>query len=66
MKNLVQVLWSDDSGQGMVEYSLIVAVVAVGLIAAFMYIRNSAGGVLDAAADSLKAQPAGGYVPSQQ
>lgn len=64
MKQLWQRLWSDESGQGMVEYALIVALVAIGLIAVFLYLRNSAGAVLDTAADSLKAQPSAGYVPT--
>ncbi|MGH7612756.1 MAG: Flp family type IVb pilin [Gemmatimonadales bacterium] len=64
MKQLWERVWSDDSGQGMVEYALIVALVAIGLIAVFLYLRNSAGTVLDTAADSLKAQPSAGYVPT--
>ncbi len=64
MKQVWQRLWSDESGQGMVEYALIVALVAIGLIAVFLYLRNSAGTVLDTAADSLKAQPSAGYVPT--
>jgi len=64
MKQLWQRMWSDESGQGMVEYALIVALVAIGLIAVFLFLRNSAGQVLDTAADSLKAQPANGYVPT--
>lgn len=64
MKQVWQRMWSDESGQGMVEYALIVALVAIGLIAVFLYLRNSAGTVLDTAADSLKAQPSAGYVPT--
>ena len=30
MKDLWKVLWSNDSGQGMVEYALIIALVAIG------------------------------------
>lgn len=65
MRQLLKRFWSDESGQGMVEYALIVALVAIGLIAVFLYLRNSAGQVLDTAADSLKAQPTNGYVPTQ-
>jgi Flp pilus assembly pilin Flp len=64
MRNLLQQLWSDESGQGMVEYALIVALVAIGLIAVFLYLRNSTGDVLDTAADSLSAQPANAYTPT--
>jgi pilus assembly protein Flp/PilA len=64
MRQLLKRFWSDESGQGMVEYALIVALVAIGLIAVFLYLRNSAGQVLDTAADSLKSQPTSGYVPT--
>jgi len=47
MKQLWQRIWSDDSGQGMVEYALIVGLVAVGLIAVFLFLRNSTGDVLN-------------------
>ena len=55
-------LWSDESGQGMVEYALIVGLVAVGLIAVFLFLRNSTGDVLNTASDSLKNAPAAPYV----
>jgi pilus assembly protein Flp/PilA len=64
MRQLLKRFWSDESGQGMVEYALIVALVAIGLIAVFIFLRNSAGQVLDTAADSLNAQPTSGYVPT--
>lgn len=64
MRNLLKQLWSDESGQGMVEYALIVALVAIGLIAVFLYLRNETGDVLDTAADSLSAQPANAYTPT--
>jgi pilus assembly protein Flp/PilA len=53
--------WSDESGQGMVEYALIVALVAIGLIAVFLFLRNSTGDVLNTAADSLQDAPAASY-----
>jgi pilus assembly protein Flp/PilA len=64
MRQLLKRFWSDESGQGMVEYALIVALVAIGLIAVFLYLRNSAGQVLDTAADSLSKQPSSGFVPT--
>ena len=64
MRNLLQQLWSDDSGQGMVEYALIIALVAIGLIAVFLYLRNETGDVIDTAADSLAASPKNSYVPT--
>jgi len=64
MRQLLKRFWSDESGQGMVEYALIVALVAIGLIAVFLYLRNSTGKVLDTAADSLSAQPTSGFTTS--
>lgn len=62
MKQLWQRLWQDQSGQGMVEYALIVGLVAVGLIAVFLFLRNSTGNVLNTAADSLQNTPSTPYV----
>src|SRR3989442_9046151 len=64
MKQLLQRIWSDESGQGMVEYALIVGLVAVGLIAVFLFLRNSTGNVLNTAADSLKNTPSSPYKTS--
>ena len=64
MRSLLNQLWSDDSGQGMVEYALIIALVAIGLIAVFLYLRNETGDVLDTAADSLANAPTNGYTPT--
>jgi len=41
-----------------------VALVAIGLIAVFLYLRNETGDVLDTAADSLASQPANAYQPT--
>ncbi len=62
MKQLWQRIWSDESGQGMVEYALIVGLVGVGLIAVFLFLRNSTGNVLNTAADSLQNTPSTPYV----
>jgi pilus assembly protein Flp/PilA len=61
MRQMLKRLWSDESGQGMVEYALIVALVAIGLIAVFLFLRNSTGEVLNSAADSLQQAPAAGF-----
>lgn len=63
MQDLWKVLWSDDSGQGMVEYALIIALVAIGLIAVLVFMRNRTGDVYQAIADSLKAAPQNPYQP---
>ena len=63
MQKLLKVLWSDDSGQGMVEYALIIALVAIGLIAILVFMRNRTGDVYQAVSDSLQSAPASAYTP---
>ncbi|MGE5803466.1 MAG: Flp family type IVb pilin [Gemmatimonadota bacterium] len=63
MQKLLKVLWSDDSGQGMVEYALIIALVAIGLIAIMVFMRNRTGDVYQAVSDSLQTAPASAYTP---
>jgi pilus assembly protein Flp/PilA len=61
MKSLWQAFWSDDSGQGLVEYALIIALVAVGLIAILVVLRNSIGNVFNNAATQLNNTPTAVY-----
>ena len=61
MKSLVKGFWSDESGQGLVEYALIIALVAVGLIAILLVLRNSVGNVFRNAATQLNNAPASPY-----
>ena len=44
---------ADESGQGLVEYALIVALVAVGLIAILVVFRNSVGNVFNTSRNEL-------------
>jgi len=53
--------WKDESGQGLTEYVLIIALVAVALIAALIIFRNQIGGVFDRASAELNNAPGGGY-----
>ena len=64
MKDLLKALWSDDSGQGMVEYALIIALIAIGLIAILVFMRNRTGDVYQAVSDSLQAAPSSAYTPT--
>ena len=48
-------LWKDEDGQGLVEYALIIAVVAVVLIAALVTLRGGIGGVFSKIAGNLAA-----------
>jgi Flp pilus assembly pilin Flp len=61
MQELWNSFWTDDSGQGLVEYVLIIALVAIGLIAVMLVFRNSIGGIFDVISDSLDDAPAAGY-----
>ena len=45
MPRILTELLEDESGQGMVEYALIIALVAVGLIAILLVLRNATGNV---------------------
>ena len=61
MKRFWQAFWSDESGQGLVEYALIIALVAVGLIAILLVLRNSIGDVFNNASEALDNAPATPY-----
>jgi pilus assembly protein Flp/PilA len=47
MTGLLQSFVRDDNGQGMVEYALVVALVAIGLIAILTIFRNSIGNIFN-------------------
>jgi pilus assembly protein Flp/PilA len=57
MQALIGSLWGDESGQGLVEYALIIALVAIGLIAILTVLRNSIGTVFKTAATQLNNAP---------
>jgi pilus assembly protein Flp/PilA len=61
MKAVLQALWREDTGQGLVEYALIIALVAVGLIAILLVLRNSIGNVFNNAATQLNNAPTNPY-----
>ena len=52
---------NDESGQGLVEYALIIALVAIGLIVILTLLRNSIGNVFNASRNALNAAPSGSY-----
>ena len=47
MKAVLSKFMKDESGQGMVEYALIVALVAIGLIAILTIFRNEIGALFN-------------------
>lgn len=62
MKDMWNAFLQDESGQGLVEYVLIIALVAVGLIAVMGLFRDSIGDVFTAIKGELDAAPTDGYV----
>ena len=61
MHSLWEEFRSDDTGQGLVEYALIIALVAVGLIAILLVLRNSIGDVFNNASEALVNAPSNPY-----
>jgi Flp pilus assembly pilin Flp len=53
--------WSEDSGQGLTEYALILALVSVGLIAIMVVFRDAIGGIFQRIAQVLEAAPNEGF-----
>ena len=52
---------SDTSGQGLVEYALIIALVAIGLIVILTLLRNSIGNVFNTTRNTLDGAPGAPY-----
>jgi len=61
VRTLWESFWAEESGQGLVEYALIIALVAVGLIAILLVLRNSIGNVFNNAATQLNNAPSNPY-----
>ncbi len=61
MQGLMNRFFTDESGQGLVEYALIIALVAIGLIAILTILRNSIGTVFKTSATALNAAPTGTF-----
>lgn len=51
----------DEGGQGLVEYSVIVALVAIGLIAVLVLLRDATGNVFNESRNQLDQAGVGGY-----
>ena len=61
MRALLNKFMKDESGQGLVEYALIIALVAIGLIAILVLFRNSIGNVFNESKNRLNNAPSGSY-----
>ena len=49
----------EESGQGLVEYALIVAVISLGLIAALTFLKSSVTNLFSKAGSSIRQVPVG-------
>jgi pilus assembly protein Flp/PilA len=63
MKDLMKRFWADESGQGLTEYALVLALISIGLIAVLIVFRDSIGRVFDRVTGVLDGAPEGGYQP---
>jgi pilus assembly protein Flp/PilA len=63
MKDLWTRFVDDESGQGLVEYVLIIALVAIGLVAIMLIFRNSIGNIFSNSSDTLRSAPGTPYTP---
>lgn len=63
IKALWNRFWSDESGQGLVEYVLIIALVAIGLTLIILVFRDSIGNVFRVIASTLDTAPASAFQP---
>jgi pilus assembly protein Flp/PilA len=52
---------ADEAGQGLVEYALIIALVAIGLIVILTLLRNSIGNVFNSTRNTLDGAPGAPY-----
>jgi len=64
LKALIERFRSDESGQGLVEYVLIIALVAIGLVAVMLIFRNSIGNTFQNVTQTLNNAPASPFSPS--
>ena len=61
MRALVNSFMADESGQGLVEFALIIALVAIGLIAILVLFRNAIGNVFNTSKNTLDNAPGASY-----
>jgi len=61
MAALLEGFVADESGQGLVEYALIIALVAIGLIAILTLFRNAIGNVFNETKNKLNNAPGASY-----
>lgn len=59
MPTVIRKMWTDETGQALPEYALIIAVVAVGVTAAMIVMREEIIGTFRGASEGMKTTPAG-------
>lgn len=57
--NIAKCLWSDERGQDLVEYMLIIVVIALGIGAAMLILRGSMEGAFNKAVSDFSTQSGG-------
>ena len=57
MKDLFKSLWSDESGQGLTEYALIIALVSIALIAVLFLFKDQLAAVFNKITSILSTVP---------
>lgn len=63
MTDLMKRFWNDESGQGLTEYALVLALISIGLIAVLIVFRDAIGQVFDRIVEVLNGAPEGSYTP---
>jgi pilus assembly protein Flp/PilA len=61
MTQLVKSFWADESGQGLVEYALILALVAIGLFLVLVFLRDEIGNIFVNIGNKLKEAPTNSF-----
>ena len=51
---LIKTFWNDESGQGLTEYAVIIALVSVGLLLVLLAFRNDIAAVFETARTQLQ------------
>ena len=57
MLGTLKAMWNDESGQGLVEYALIIALVSIGLILALTVLKNAIQTIFEKIGNTLNANP---------
>ncbi len=63
MLSVFSSFWREESGQGLTEYALILALVSIGLIAVLVIFRDAIGGIFARIAQVLQGAPSSGFTP---